>query len=95
MARNPIFLERRGYRVRRMMDAARFLPFLGLALWMVPLLWPGADGTAQVGADPVPLSVALRYIFGIWGLLVLAAWALWRRTGDGAGTADVTAPGSD
>lgn len=95
MARSTVFLERRGYRVRRMMDAVRFLPLLGLALWMVPLMWPASDGAAQAGVDPMPLSVALRYIFGIWGLLVLAAWALWRRTRDSAVNADVTPTGSD
>ena len=80
MARSPIFLERRGYRLRRMMDALRFLPLLGLGLWMVPLLWPASETTAQVDLDPMPLSMALQYIFGIWALLVLAAWGLWRHT---------------
>jgi hypothetical protein len=28
----------------------------------------------------MPLSMALQYIFGIWALLVLAAWGLWRHT---------------
>jgi hypothetical protein len=60
-----------------MMDAVRYLPVLGLALWMVPLLWPIAGGTEDVAA--LPLSGALKYTFGIWALLVLGAWALWRR----------------
>lgn len=77
MARSPMFLERRSYRLRRMKDAVRFLPLLGLALWMVPLLWP-----AQGDSDPMKMSTALQYIFGIWVLLVLAVWALWRRTRD-------------
>ncbi len=75
MSRSPMFLERRSYRLRRMKDAVRFLPVLGLGLWMVPLLWP-----VQRDTDPMLLSAALRYIFGIWALLVLVAWALWRRT---------------
>jgi len=95
MARSPMFLERRGYRLRRMMDALRFLPFLGLALWMVPLLWPVSDVAAQDGAAPMPLSTALRYIFGIWAMLVLAAWALWRRTREHTGKIDVTNTGAD
>ncbi len=78
-----------------MMDAVRFLPFLGLALWMVPLFWPMAQGTAQTEVAPVPLSVALRYVFGIWGLLVLATWALWRRTRESVAGTDVTGPGAD
>ena len=28
------------------------------------------------------MSVALRYLFGVWALLILATWALWRRTRD-------------
>ncbi|MGJ8618317.1 MAG: hypothetical protein ACSHWS_15855 [Sulfitobacter sp.] len=95
MARSPMFLERRGYRLRRMMDAMRFLPFLGLALWMVPLLWPISDAAVEGGAAPMPLSTALRYIFGIWAMLVLATWALWRRTREQSGKIDVTSTGSD
>ena len=63
-----------------MMDAVRFLPFLGLALWMVPLLWPVADAAMPETQTPMPLSAALKYIFGIWALLTLGAWGLWRRT---------------
>ena len=33
---SPLFLERRSYRFRRMMDAVRLLPLLVLAFWMVP-----------------------------------------------------------
>lgn len=90
MARNPLFLQRRSYRFRRMMDALRFLPFIGLALWMVPLLWPG---TQDVGA--MPLSSALLYIFGIWFFLVLAAWALWLRTREATGNDDPRGPEAD
>ncbi|MEM5543505.1 hypothetical protein WNY61_12230 [Sulfitobacter sp. AS92] len=97
MARTPIFLEKRGYRQRRMMDAVRLLPFLGLMLWMVPLLWPVPeilpDATPETTEPAIAMSVALRYLFGVWALLILATWALWRRTrdvasGDGAENAD-------
>ncbi|KAA2313150.1 hypothetical protein DL237_15480 [Pseudooceanicola sediminis] len=50
----PLFLERRGYRQRRMTDAARVLPMLGLVLLAMPLLWPQGDGTSRavaVGSD--------------------------------------------
>lgn len=80
MGRSPMFLERRSYRLRRMKDAIRFLPVLGGALWMVPLLWPAANGAAQGDAEAMPMSMALKYIFGIWFFLVLTAWALWWRT---------------
>lgn len=78
MARDPVFLERKSYRRRRLMDAVRLLPLLGLALWMVPLMW----GVPNKPGEPTPIADALRYIFGVWVLLVLAAWALWRRTRD-------------
>jgi hypothetical protein len=74
MGKSPIFLERHSYRRRRLMDAVRLLPLLGLALWMVPLMWSKPDDGA------LPMSTALRYIFGIWLFVVFAGWALWRRT---------------
>ncbi len=77
MARDPVFLERKSYRRRRLLDAVRLLPLLGLALWMVPLMW--AVPTTQP-SEGVPMSAALYYVFGIWGGVLLAGWALWRRT---------------
>lgn len=73
----PLFLERRSYRFRRMMDAVRLLPVLVLAFWMVPLLWPMEDAA---GAEPVPMSHAVRYIFGVWVGGIVLAFLLWRRT---------------
>lgn len=74
----PVFLERRGYRRRRLMDAVRLLPFLGLGLWMVPLMWrlPGAASEAEATS----IGDALIYIFGVWGMLVLVALLLWGKT---------------
>ncbi len=80
MSRQPLFLERRSYRLRRMMDAVRVLPLLGLGLWMVPLLWPVAEGSAEAVPVSMQMSAALRYVFGVWLLLIAAAFALWRRT---------------
>lgn len=67
----PVFLERQSYRRRRLMDAARLLPVMGALLFAVPLLWPGADDAGAV--DPVPMSHAIRYIFAVWALLILAS----------------------
>ena len=96
MPRAPIFLEKRGYRQRRMMDAVRLLPFLGLMLWMVPLLWPVPeilpDATLEPSEPTIAMSVALRYLFGVWALLILGTWALWRRTRDVASGEDVAQP---
>ncbi len=70
---SPVFLERRSYRRRRMQDAQRLLPVLGLVLWMVPVLWPSGDEAA-----PVRMSDAIYYVFGVWCVLIgLSAW-LWR-----------------
>jgi hypothetical protein len=72
----PVFLERRRYRLRRIKDAVRILPVVGLVLWMIPLLWPAADA-AKV--DGVTTSQALLYIFAVWSALILASGLLWSR----------------
>lgn len=73
----PVFLERRSYRQRRMMDALRLLPFLGVLLWLFPLFWPASqDETAQ--AASIPMSAAVIYVFGVWTLLIAASFALRR-----------------
>ncbi|WP_432816815.1 hypothetical protein [Sulfitobacter sp. JB4-11] len=73
----PIFLERHSYRRRRLWDGVRILPFLGLILWMVPLLWPLPDEAAGQG---VSTSAALLYLFAVWVLLAFVARLLWRGT---------------
>ena len=60
----PLFLARAVYRKRRLRDAARMLPILGLFLWLLPALWAGP---ASAGRDWV-------YVFAVWaGLIALAA----------------------
>ena len=77
MPEQRLFLERRSYRMRRMMDAIRLLPVLGLCLWLVPVLWPrSADGADAA----ISTSTALMYIFSIWMGLGLISWVLWLRT---------------
>jgi hypothetical protein len=67
---SPLFLERRSYRLRRLVDAARLLPFLGALLFAVPMLWPqGEDGA-------ILSSNAIFYIFGVWVLLVVVTLVL-------------------
>ena len=84
-ARPPLFLARRSYRRRRMMDACRMLPVLGAALWMMPILWQPAATEAGDTAH------GMVYIFGVWGVLVLLAFGLSRglvralEDGDGEG----------
>lgn len=70
---NTVFLERKSYRKRRMMDAARMLPLIGVVLVLIPLFWAHDDGGT---------SVALIYYFGVWLLLIAAAAVLSWRLGD-------------
>lgn len=69
---STLFLERRSYRQRRLMDAARLLPVVGALLWLVPLLWPQSGADPAMGAG-VSTSSAMLYIFGVWTFLALAA----------------------
>jgi hypothetical protein len=81
MAKGPVFLERQSYRRRRVMDAIKMLPFVGLVIWMVPVLWPQPD---QTGAG-IETGVALRYLFGGWIAMVCVGCVLWLRAGRQAG----------
>ena len=68
----PLFLARRSYRRRRLMDAARLLPFLGLVLILLPGLWhPAHTPHPDTGNGRI-------YLFVIWAFLVVAAAALAR-----------------
>lgn len=74
MAKVPqrLFLERRSYRMRRFVDAARLLPILGVALLCIPMLW-SKEGDGATGT-----SFAMIYIFGVWAFLALCAGLLAR-----------------
>lgn len=71
-SRPSLFLERQGYRQRRVRDAARLMPFLGAILWGVPVLW------ASPGPYGISTSRAMLYIFGVWVVLAVASMALAR-----------------
>jgi peptidoglycan/LPS O-acetylase OafA/YrhL len=76
--RRPLFLARAPYRRRRLRDAARLLPVLGVLLLLLPLLWtPESEVTLSAGD--------VTYFFLVWaGLIVLAAvFAPGLRSGDG------------
>ena len=64
----PLFLARETYRRRRVMDAARFLPFAAIFLFAVPVLWADGTGTA----------IGMAYLFGLWILLIVLAAAIAR-----------------
>lgn len=62
-----IFLERRSYRLRRTEDAAGLLPLVGLALFLVPLLWTLAPDAPPRTAEGV------IWLFAVWGALIIGA----------------------
>jgi hypothetical protein len=67
----PVFLARRAYFQRRMMDAARVLPVLGAGMFVLPLLWKSGEGARTVAV--------MFYIFLCWVLLIGLGWIVSRR----------------
>ncbi|MFK7868456.1 MAG: hypothetical protein AB8B58_04360 [Roseobacter sp.] len=68
---DPLFLERKSYRRRRLFDAIKLVVFLAFMLFMIPLLWPSGAGEASAG---MPMSTALSFVFGAWlAVIVIAA----------------------
>lgn len=66
----PLFLARAVYRKRRLRDAARLLPVVGVFLLLMPGLWSG-----DTSKDPTAWSQDWLYILAVWaGLIVVAAW---------------------
>lgn len=68
MAQPPVFLIKSTYRQRRLRDALRLLPVLGIVLLLLPLLWPEGSRTRDV----------LVYVFVIWTGLIVAGVVLIR-----------------
>lgn len=67
LSREPLFLARQNYRRRRVADAARGLPLIGIVLFMIPLLSAGQWRNDTGGW--------LVYVFLAWfGLIVIAAF---------------------
>ncbi|MDD9979268.1 MAG: hypothetical protein OXQ30_16310 [Boseongicola sp.] len=68
----PLFLAKQSYRRRRLADAARLLPVVGIILVFLPVLW----------ADDARSSGGLIYVFFIWAMLIIAMAFLSRRLSD-------------
>jgi len=84
----PLFLARRPYRRRRVMDAARLLPLLGGFLFLLPMLWaPRPEHPRSTAGDGI-------YLFVVWGILIAIAALLAMRLGSELerGGPDETAP---
>jgi hypothetical protein len=76
--KRPLFLARAPYRRRRLRDAARLLPVLGMFLLLLPLLWAPEARMALSSGDVI-------YFFAVWLVLIglAAAFAPGLRGGDG------------
>ncbi|MFM2357064.1 MAG: hypothetical protein RLZZ528_2800 [Pseudomonadota bacterium] len=66
----PLFVARQAYRRRRMADAARFLPIVGVVLFLLPILWEPAR-------SPEPdTERGAVWLFTAWFILIVAAFGL-------------------
>ena len=73
MPQGPVFLERRNYKARRVIDAAHVLPLLGIFLWSEPFLWQSIEEPS------ILISSAGLYVFGVWLLLIISQFVLsWK-----------------
>ena len=63
-----MFLGRGSYRRRRLVDAARALPFAGLFLFLLPVLW-GGEASVRTAWGGI-------YIFAAWAALIVASAVL-------------------
>lgn len=86
----PLFVARRSYRRRRLIDAIRLVPALGLVLFMAPVI-----GIPALPGQTVTTGI---FIFGAWALLIgLTAWlgALLGRFPEGRETGEDSGPGGE
>lgn len=75
----PLFLARKSYRRRRMMDAARLLPLAGIFFILMPILW-------QPRETPEPdTGFGLVYLFVVWALLIIVARVVSHLVADASG----------
>lgn len=71
--RQGLFLARESYRQRRLRDAARMLPVVGVVCWMLPLLWR-REGDTHGG-----MAAAVAFVFVAWLVLIVATALIARR----------------
>lgn len=62
-----LFLERRVYQRRRLIDAARLLPIAGLFLFVMPALILGTPGSENASGTT---ALRLIYFFFVWACLI-------------------------
>lgn len=66
----PQFLARDSYRIRRLMDAARFLPVFGFVLILLPLMRHSPE------SETPPTASEGVYLFLVWIGLVFVAFLM-------------------
>ncbi|OYW48221.1 MAG: hypothetical protein B7Z10_03910 [Rhodobacterales bacterium 32-66-7] len=66
LPRRPLFLARSSYRRRRLRDAARLLPIVGLGLLLLPLFLEPGIRDHLVARD-------VTYFFCVWLVLIVVA----------------------
>lgn len=66
LPRRPLFLARSSYRRRRLRDAARLLPIVGLGLLLLPLFLLQGTRASLAARD-------VLYLFCVWFLLIIVA----------------------
>ena len=69
-----VFVAKRTYQGRRLADAARLMPVLGIGLFSLPIMWKGAtlaDGSRTVGV--------MLYLFLAWVFLAGATAVISKR----------------
>ncbi len=69
-AKAPLFLARRSYRLRRVMDALRLLPLFGLVLFVLPGFF---------ALRPAHVAALGLYLFVVWAGLIVVTALLSRR----------------
>jgi len=82
--RARVFLARETYRRRRLIDAIRVLPVVGLLLFFAPLV----GGTGYLRST----ATSGVFLFTAWFGLIVAAWGLGRLLARTPGTGDPLDP---
>ncbi|MBU2982126.1 hypothetical protein KO498_09910 [Lentibacter algarum] len=67
------FLPKELYRQRRLTDALKLWPLLGSVLFFLPIMW------SDTGESNV---FAMKYLFAVWGVLIVGAVLLNRWVDD-------------
>ena len=84
-----VFLERQMYRRHRLVDWIKILPFVGLGLWLLPLLW------VREGEEATSTASSVVYLFLVWLVLIILAAVSATFLGLGAKSPDEAASSED